>query len=213
MTDTEIKITYDTLYDVLRREKNSGELQELDENFLANVIAYLKEKQELLENKKNDQGLFGFEEKRKVVQQIDNAHKLLKDIYEWREKKIILLARDVSRTNNQIANTTNLLESEKQLYDAVLDVLNKFRKNLINRILQENLPEIGDEKPKPLKIPSELQDEDEADSVQIKFIEDVPVFMGPNMERYGPYSQDQVVDLPDEIAQLMVKNNRAMVVK
>ncbi|MBD3259617.1 hypothetical protein GF371_03200 [Candidatus Woesearchaeota archaeon] len=215
MVDTEIKITYDTLYDVLRREKNSSEIQELDENFLDNVISYLKEKQELLETKKNDQGLFGFEEKRKVVQQIENARKLLKDIYEWREKKIVLLARDVSRTNNQIANVSNLLDSEKRLYETILGVLNKFREEIINNILVGEQPVVS-EKPKPLKTTAELQEEKEADStasMQIKFIEDVPEFMGPNMEKFGPYVQDQVVELPKDIAQLMLKNKRAVAEK
>ncbi|MBW2987597.1 hypothetical protein KY336_03530 [Candidatus Woesearchaeota archaeon] len=212
MTDTEIKITYDTLYDVLRREKNSSEIQELDPGFFSNVISYLKEKQELLESKRNDQGLFGFEEKKKVIQQIENAHRLLRDIYEWREKKIILLARDVSRTNNHIANTENLLSEEKELFDSVLSTLDKFRNGVINKILAGEALETA-EKPKPLKSPSELQDEREAGSILIKFKETVPVFVGPNMEKFGPFEQDQTAELPNEIAQLMIKNNRAVIVK
>jgi DNA replication initiation complex subunit (GINS family) len=212
MTDTEIKITYDTLYDILRREKNSSEVQELDPGFFNNVISYLKEKQELLEGKKNDQGLFGFEEKKKVMQQIENAHKLLKDIYEWREKKIILLARDLSRTNSKIANTENLLEEEKQLFDSILSTLDKFRGGIINKILVGEAPEMA-EKLKPLKSTSELQEEREASSVLIKFVETVPVFMGPNMEKFGPFEQDQTAELPNEIAQLMIKNNRAVIIK
>jgi DNA replication initiation complex subunit (GINS family) len=40
----DVKITYETLFDLLRREKNRNELQQLDPSFYLDVVSYLKEK-------------------------------------------------------------------------------------------------------------------------------------------------------------------------
>ena len=41
-------ITYENLYEILRREKYEKELQKIDENFFKSIINYMKEKEELL---------------------------------------------------------------------------------------------------------------------------------------------------------------------
>jgi DNA replication initiation complex subunit (GINS family) len=48
---TEITITYETLYEVLRREKNKTELQELDPLFHTKLVKYIKEKKEILRSR------------------------------------------------------------------------------------------------------------------------------------------------------------------
>jgi DNA replication initiation complex subunit (GINS family) len=223
MADKEIVITYDTLYDLLRREKNSGEIQKLDDDFFEQVLSYLSEKQALLNSNPSDQGLFGFEEKRKLIQQLENAHKILTDLYEWREKKIIGMARDVSHTNSSIANTSFLLPPEKELYEETLCLLNKFRKNLLINILSGNdiplglapcsqsLAEgpkgIGE--PKALNTNVKLSDAEEGEGVKIRFVESVPPFMGPDMKEYGPFDSEEIQELPEDIADLMIRKGCA----
>ena len=46
-------ITYDTLYEILRREKFRNELQLLDVEFFDNVLSYLNEKSVILDSQKN----------------------------------------------------------------------------------------------------------------------------------------------------------------
>ncbi|MBW3011014.1 hypothetical protein KY326_02245 [Candidatus Woesearchaeota archaeon] len=223
MADKEIVITYDTLYDLLRREKNSGEIQKLDDDFFQQVLSYLSEKQTLLNSSPSDAGLFGFEEKKKLMQQLENAHKILTDLYEWREKKIIGMARDVSRTNASIGNTAALLPPEKDLYDETLCLLNKFRKNMLINLLSgkdiplglapcsqspEEEPEAAGE-PKALNTNVELSGTEEGEGVKIRFIESVPPFMGPDMKEYGPFDSEEIQELPEDIADLMVRKGCA----
>ena len=53
-----IRLTLETLYDILRNEKKREDLQKLEGTFFHDVVAYLGEKQELLKNKQqtNSQG-------------------------------------------------------------------------------------------------------------------------------------------------------------
>src|SRR3989344_6619666 len=136
----EIVITYDTLYNILRKEKNSLEIQQLEHKFFEDVISYLKEKEALLESKKNDHGLFGFEEKKKISTQIENIQRILREIYDYREKKIIMLASDVSKTNGMVTNKDTLLSEEKEMYDSILSTLNKYRNGILYNILRHKMP-------------------------------------------------------------------------
>ena len=95
MDSKEINITYETLFEILKREKETTDLQKLDHKFLNDFVDYLNEKMKLLEK---DDNLFSYEEKKKLEKQIDNARRLIKEIYERREKKIIDLALMKSRT-------------------------------------------------------------------------------------------------------------------
>lgn len=220
MAEKEIVITYDVLYDFLRREKNNGEIQNLGDDFLRNVAAYLEQKQALMKENTKDSGIFGLEEKRKLLQQLENVHKMLSDLYDWREKKIVAMARDVSRTDSSIADTSALLEPEKKLYQEVLDVLNRFRKDVLgNLLLCREIetpvpgalpePDKGQEGPKALNTNVELSATEGAVLVKIRFRESVPPFMGPDMKEYGPFDLDDVKELPEEIAGLMMQKGCA----
>ena len=44
----EVAITFETIYEILRREKNKEDLQRIDNDFFQDVLNYLKEKQQIL---------------------------------------------------------------------------------------------------------------------------------------------------------------------
>ena len=85
METKEVNITYETLFELLKREKDTTDLQKLEPNFFNNFVDYLNEKKKILGK---DDSLFSYDEKKKVEKQIDNAKRIIKEIYERREKKI-----------------------------------------------------------------------------------------------------------------------------
>ena len=86
---SEINITFETLYDLLRREKGKEELQQLEETFFKEVVQYLQEKNRLLESKSGDDDLFSVGEKDKLEAELRNIKRILKELYDKREKKVI----------------------------------------------------------------------------------------------------------------------------
>ena len=81
MEDKGITITYETLFEILRREKDRLELQKLDISFYDDVISYIQEKKALLDGK-GQQQLFSEDEKIKTEKQLINIRKILRELYE-----------------------------------------------------------------------------------------------------------------------------------
>ena len=75
-----VNITFDTLFALLRIERNREELQELDKSFFNNVVEYLNDKIKTLEEEGNKDDLFSSVEKEKARKQIMNIRKLLKEL-------------------------------------------------------------------------------------------------------------------------------------
>lgn len=136
----EIKITYETLFEILRREKNRDELQRLNENFLQEVADYIIAKKAALEQQRSKNDMFSAEEGRKAEVQYENMKKMFKEIYEKRERKIINMALDQSRIS-EIIDCSALLAEEKKIYDSLLNVLNMFRKGILVNLLEAKMPE------------------------------------------------------------------------
>lgn len=216
----EVKITYETLFDLLRREKAKEELQELDETFYTDVMIYLKGKQSLLENKGSESGLFGASESEKVRVQILNVKKIIKELYEKRERKIIRLAINRSKTGSELINTTTLLANEKKFFGEVLEVLNNNRSDVLKKLLYFekydvpmpiSVPEPEIEEPSVVDKKEESSDEkDDYDiKVKVKFTGEVPKFVGKKLEVYGPYTEGDEAELPEIIANILINKGRA----
>ncbi|MBW2981266.1 hypothetical protein KY343_00155 [Candidatus Woesearchaeota archaeon] len=213
----EINITYETLFELLRREKTREELQKLDNNFFSDVVDYLKEKQAALNLPKND--IFAAEERRKAESQLENIKNILKEFYEKREKKIMNMALDMSRMsmgalNSEIIDTSAMLKEEKELFDYLVKVLNNNRKGVLYNILEGKIPLIEkteEEKDAKEELNQEAKEEDEETKTQklIRFLYAVPKFVGTDLQEYGPFEKEDIANLPVEIADVLISKQRA----
>ncbi|MBW2996219.1 hypothetical protein KY332_02855 [Candidatus Woesearchaeota archaeon] len=204
----EINITYETLFELLRREKNRDELQRLDEKFFADVAAYLKGKEEVLEQLKTKQDLFVNEEKEKAEKQIEDIRGILKRLYEKREKKIIEMAVDASRTPSVIIDKSIMLDEEKMLYEKTLRLLNSFREGILLNIQHARLPEIKGVQDIVDKEP-EVEEKPEEIFRPIIFTHEVPRFVGIDLKEYGPFEVGESAELPYKIADVLINKGRA----
>src|SRR3989338_1646016 len=135
-----IKITLETLYDILRNEKKREDLQKLDQNFFLDVLGYLREKKSILDLKKNSDELFAAGERDKLEYELRSIRRILKEIYEKREKKIIDIALNRSRTGSDIIDTSSMLLEEREFYDQILNNLDHFRRGVLLNLFQGKLP-------------------------------------------------------------------------
>jgi len=197
-------ITYETLYEILRREKVKEELQKLDNNFLRDTLNYLKEKRATLESQQKKVNIFASTETKKTRKQLENAEKMLKELYEKRENKILKLALFSSRADED-PDHSNMLEEEKQLLNEIKDNLNRYRKGILSNMLANKLPEISQKtEPKEIKTPDKPQE-----TKLIRLNQAIPQFLGTDLNIYGPYEKEDVANLPKDIGQLLIKKKRA----
>lgn len=136
----EIKITLETLYDILRNEKKREDLQKLNETFFYDIVNYLKEKKTLLESKKKEDDLFAAGEREKLEYELTSIRRILKETYEKREKKIIDIALNRSRTKSDIIDTSSMLREEKDFYSQLVFLLDGYRDGILLSLFKGELP-------------------------------------------------------------------------
>lgn len=217
MEEKDIKITYETLFELLRREKNREELQKLDDTFYIDVVEYLKTKFDSVTKPQRD--LFSVTEKEKKMRQLRNIQKILNELYERREKKIVSMAINKSRIDSDLIDTSNLLKEEETFFTSLLGLLDSFRINVIRNILDGKLPLLKKEeqtlsKEEP-KVEQPKEDFKSAEQIKkkIKFLGQISKFVGPELEEYGPFEINETAELPSKVAMVLIDNGRAEEVK
>ncbi len=207
----EVVITYETLFELLKRERERTDLQKLEPSFFSDIINYIQDKKKILEAKSDS--VFAPEEKKKTERQLDNIYKIIKELYERREKKIISLALDKSRTKSNLIDTTALLKEEKVFFEAVTNILDTYRDEILTSTLNEKMPfmqAFGDKRPKE-EFKSAL--EIKKSTKLLRFLSHIPRFVGPELEEYGPYEEENMANLPEEIADILISKAKAEEIK
>src|SRR3989338_11633146 len=207
-----IRITLETLYDILRNEKKREDLQKLEDSFFNDVVNYLREKKKLLSSKQEESELFASGEKKKLEYELNSINRILKEIYERRETKIIAIALNKSKTGSDIIDTSSMLREEKQFYQQVLGILDDYRRGILLSLFRGELPvvdrkivEIEKKATKSFKFePSERQG-----MVKIRFIRPTPSFIWKDMKVYGPFGEGEQTEIFPEVAELLVRKSRA----
>ncbi|MBW2993047.1 hypothetical protein KY317_00560 [Candidatus Woesearchaeota archaeon] len=207
-----INITYETLFELLRREKTREALQKLDSSFFDDVVNYLKEKKASFEELKNKTDLFAVEEKKKTEKQHENTRKIIKEFYERRERKILNMAVDASRTFSSVIDTTAMLEKERLFFDNLVETLNIFRTGVLFNVMEARMPEIMQKKQENTENPEqkpEISETTEKKDKLIRFRHAVPRFFGENLEEYGPFEKEDIAKIPSVIADILIEKQRA----
>lgn len=211
-----IKITLETLYDFLRNEKKREDLQKLEETFFVDVVHYLHEKRALLSLKKDENPLFAAGEREKLEYELRSIQRILKELYEKREKKIIDIALNRSKTGSDIINTSAMLREEKEFYQKVLAILDQFRKGILLQLFQGQLPALELVLPKTLderkdEIRATLLPEKAEDNTttRIRFLHPTPSFVWKDMKVYGPFERGEATNIFPEVAELLMRKGRA----
>lgn len=139
----DLKITYETLFELLRIEKNREDLQKLDDSFFDDVLEYIKEKKMHFESKPVTQTLlFEKNEREQTRLELENTCKIIKDLYDRREKKILMTALNKAKTGITLVNSANMLHQEKQLFHVISQDLAEFRIGILNRLVCCQKPEM-----------------------------------------------------------------------
>jgi DNA replication initiation complex subunit (GINS family) len=140
MAEKEVVITYETLFELLRLEKSREELQKLSDTFFEDLISYVNNKKTRFESKESQGILFQRDEREIARQELENIKKIVKEIYDRREKKIIANALNKARTGITLIDTSKMLASEKILFSAVSSVLTQFREKVLFELANGRRP-------------------------------------------------------------------------
>jgi DNA replication initiation complex subunit (GINS family) len=117
----------------------------------------------------------------------DQARRRMQDLVEIREKKILMGALYYVRSG---VKPENLTEDEYNFLKSLADIIKEW---------QEKKKGMLEAKVEPATVAS--------------FTEDVPLFVGIDMKRYGPFRPGDISTLPKENAELLAKKGAARIVE
>lgn len=183
-------ITYNELYDALRKERYSEQLQPIPKRFIQEVSAYLKDKKEIA-NKDNDD----FSDTiLKTKKQFENSIAIFKELILRRKKKILELAFVAAETGISKRDFENMLAIEKECFEEIMKSLEKGDKKIAE--ILKGMDEIKEENANKM----------------IVFIEDADEFLDMEGNKLGPFKKGDVANLSEQIANILVVDKRAEVV-
>jgi DNA replication initiation complex subunit (GINS family) len=163
-------LTYETIRGFAKQEKESTKLVKLPEDFFAQAREYL-EKKEAMGREKNN------------LWELQSARRVLEDLLESRERKIVTLALYSVRSGMM---PENLAPEEREFFDSVKERIKQFRKK------RRGVLEGG-----------------KAGRGLVVIKEDLPEFVGLDLKTYGPYSSGDIVTLPGESIKLLIEKKSA----
>jgi len=179
-------ITYNELYDALRKERYSEQLQPIPKNFIKEVSAYLKDKKEIA-NKKNDD----FSDTiLKTKKQFENSIAIFKELILRRKKKILELAFVAAETGISKRDFENMLAIEKECFDSIMKSIEKEDKSI-----EETLRGVNEEIETP-------------QNKMLVFIDDTDSFLDLEGNEVGPFKKGDIANLPEEIANILITDKK-----
>ena len=162
-------ITFELIRRVQREEQRSPKLSKIPENFYKAVLDYIHQKRQIAEK-----------EDRKGVLEVKSIERLVEDVFDRRERKIVTAAVNTARTNIQ---PENMIDEEKDFFDLVAGTIRQRRESNIRKMFTT---ERGEQ--------AEL----------IVFKDEVPEFVGIDMKNYGPFKKGDIAKLPDENMKILI---------
>ncbi len=179
-------ITYNELYDALRKERYSEQLQPIPKNFIKEVAAYLKDKKEIASKESDD-----FSDAiTKTKKQFENSIAIFKELMLRRKKKILELAFVAAETGISKRDFENMLAVEKESFSGIMKSLEK-----------------GDKK--VAKMLKGAEEDERAKNKMIVFVKDTDEFLDLEGNKVGPFRKGEVANLPEEISNILIVDKKA----
>ena len=233
------EISYAQLFDLLRKEKTKEDLQVIEKTFYKDRFSILNKRETDVRVKEMQHSLVINPDLEKQKIELRNIKKLLNELLDRRQKKIILLALTRTRIPSTIINNEAFSEEEKDLFEETVKLFRTFKQNVVSVQPVKEIIENPDTSAKESESEDNLKQEtplsnstntdeitkdekteinkdivkkptaDLSVNIKVKFLVPTSNFYGPQKQILGPYEKDQIVALPKIIADILIKKERA----
>jgi len=163
-------ISFEYLRKILNEEKKSQNLTKIPDDFYETVRMYVEGKKKLAKEKKDEI-------------ELRNIERIVENIFNLRERKIINFAIMAARAGVQPSNLTS---EERQFFQKVFETL-KERRVILDKIRSA--------------LEGEVKKEVE---ILVVFKQDFPAFVGIDGQTYGPFKKGDIAKLPEENRKILV---------
>ena len=215
------EITYKTLRKIQQAEKNSPQITQINKEFYRDVTVFLKQlEKRLVEEKKPQKQML-------LAEESQNIEKIIRNIYEHREKKIMLAAISKARGGNP--SIKHLLPEEKTFFDELYKNIVSFRKQIFSdetkddrskakETKESESKESSTDEKRVEKIDNSVQPEEKQETTPanthpvLRIQEDIPSFVGTDNQTYTLHKGD-IISLPKDMAKMLLNKKVAKEIK
>lgn len=183
-------ITYNDIYEYLRKERYSEQLQLLPKKFIGEVAGYISDKKKIVSE---GEDLFS-EEIIRNKKQLENAISIFRELMLLRKKKILGLVFVASETGISKRDFENMIDFEKELFDEIMTSMKSAEKKMSSQFKNGDVVNV------------------ENAFSMILFLEDVEEFVGMDGKSLGPFKSGEIVNIPKQIADILVNDKKAEIV-
>ena len=179
-------ISYNDLYELLRKEKFSENLQVLPKSFIKEFSEYLQDKKQ---ESSSDSVLF-VDSVTKSKKQLENSFAIFKELILRRKRKLLNLVFIAAETGIMKRDYENMLDFEKAIFDSIVKSFEEGDKHMSKIIFE-----------------GEKQKEDL--NKMVIFQEDVEQFVDMTGNLVGPFNSGQLANLDKQVSDLFVSSGKA----
>jgi DNA replication initiation complex subunit (GINS family) len=198
----ENEINYKNLRKIQQIEKESPTLTKIESSFYTALSDYLKYLDSRLEKESSTQ------KQMLLKEEVQNTRKIATNLYEQREKKIILAA--ISKTRGGEPDLKNLVGVERNLFDSILQMMVQTREELLNKKTrekkEEKTVEFGVEPKAENKKQEIITPKQQNINPIVMVAKDIPEFIGTDAKKYNLRKGD-VLSLPKDMSDTLSKRD------
>lgn len=174
-------VTYAEIQQIHRLEQKTPSLQNIPEKFYSEVQGLLKQVDE--------------EEHRNAIL------KIAEEIYERRKSKILLHA--IRSVDSEAKPPANIIPAEEELYSNMINLLKTHKAIVLSKempVLEGSISKKEEKKEKKNK---------EIPLKKIRMLRSIPSIVGVDLNYYGPLNENDVVEMPEENAVILIREEFA----
>jgi len=179
-------IAYNDLYELLRKEKFSENLQALPKNFFEDVSEYLNEKKE---QSAMSSDMFA-DSVAKTKKQLENFIAIFKEMMLRRKKKLLNLVFVAAETGIMKRDYENMLSLERELFEKMVKSFEESEKELSRVFTSKKLEEKKKQR-------------------MVIFNQNVEQFVDLFGKPIGPFTSGELANLENEVAEILVSGGKA----
>jgi len=188
-----------------RQEKNSKRLLDLDRTFYSQIRQFFLSRKEAFANDQVGN--------QRLMYQLANVQKSIEQLYKHREKKVLILALNDSRSDSQCPEVSDMVPHEKKLYGALIKVLNEHRDLYYLPLFTDEKgaapPSVLVESPAPVKVDEAAPNDKDDGLVELEFLADIPRTLGMDAKEYGPFRRGEKARIPAANAENLINRGKA----
>lgn len=184
--DSFLMLSYNDVYEILRKEKFSEVLQTLPKNFIAEFSEYIGDKKE-----QSFQGDSLFADSvAKSKKQLENSVAIFKELMLRRKKKLLNLVFVAAETGIMKRDYENMLPFEKDVFDRFVKAFEDGEKELSKMLNGNKTKEVESNR-------------------MVIFTQNVDQFVDMSGGLLGPFNSGQLANLDRQVSELFVSSGKA----